>query len=152
MILSASRAPERVHRSRASNSRGYIGLLYERKAAKMLKTVIPKSMTIEHGPWFYYTASEGVSGACQPDILIHDNDFGYIIVVEIKNTWVPGAIMKLRALYCPVVAKALGRPTKPLVLVKNLTPDSPRPQPTLSFGLVANNPLIQWLGQGTIQL
>jgi hypothetical protein len=152
MILSASRAPERVHKSRASNARGYVGLLYERKAVKMLKSILPKSMSLEHNPWFYYTASEGTSGACCPDILIHDNDFDYIIVIEIKNTWVPGAIEKLRALYCPVVAKALERPTKPLVLVKNLTPDSPHPQPTLSFGLIATNPLIQWLGRGTIRL
>lgn len=152
MILSASRAPERVHKSRASNAAGYQGLLFERKTGKMLKSVLPRSMRLEHNPWFYYTASEGVRSACSPDFLIHDDDFGYIIVIEVKTTWVPGAILKLRALYCPVVSKALGRPTKPLVLVKHLTPDSPRPQSTLSFGLLARDPLIQWLGRGTIQL
>ena len=119
---------------------------------KMLKETLPKSMKLDHGPCFYYAASEGVSGACQPDVLIHDEEFGYTIVVEIKNTWVPGAILKLKALYCPVVSRALTRPTKPLVLVKNLTPDSPRPQTTLSFGLIAPNPLLQWLGRGTINL
>jgi hypothetical protein len=118
----------------------------------MLKSILPKSMSLEHNPWFYYTASEGVRSACCPDILIHDNDFGYTIVIEIKNTWVPSALPKLRSLYCPVVSRALDRPTKPLVLVKNLTPDAPRPQSTLSFGLIAPDPLIQWLGRGTIQL
>lgn len=152
VILTASRAPERVHKSRASNAAGYVGLLYERKAVKMLRAVLPRSMKLEHNSWFYYTASEGVQSACCPDVLIHDDDFGYTIVVEIKNTWVPGAILKLKALYCPVVSRALGRPTKPIVLVKNLTPDSPRPQPTLSFGLLSAEPLIQWLGRGTIQL
>lgn len=152
MILTASRAPERVHKSRASNSRGYVGLLYERSAVKMLKSVLPKTMKLEHGPWFYYTASEGASGACQPDVLIHDDDFGFTIVVEIKNTWVPGAILKLNSLYCPVVSRALSRPTKPIVLVKNLTPDSPRPQSSLTFSLLSPSPLLQWLGRGTIQL
>lgn len=152
MILSASRAPVRVHKSRASNSRGYIGLLYERKTFAMLKTVLPKSMSIEHGPWFYYEASEGTSGACQPDILIHDDEFGYTIIIEIKNTWVSGALVKLKSLYCPVVSKALSRPTKPLVLVKNLIPDAPRPQTSLSFALISPSPLLQWLGRGTIQL
>jgi hypothetical protein len=152
LIISASRAPTRVHKSRASNSRGYVGLLYERKAVKMLKDTLPKSMKLEHGPWFYYEASEGFHGACQPDALIHDDDFGYTIVVEVKNTWVPNALTKLNTLYCPVVERALGRPTKPLILVKNLTPDSPRPQPTISFALVSAQPLIQWLGRGAVQL
>ena len=151
MILSASRAPTRVHKSRASNATGYNGLLYERKAVKMLRATLPRSFTLEHNPWFYYKTPE-ISSACCPDVLIHDNDFGYTIVIEIKNTWVPTAIVKLRTLYCPVVAKALNRPTKPLVLVKHLTESSPRPQSTFSFGLVADNPLIQWLGRGAIQL
>jgi hypothetical protein len=152
MILSAKRAPERVHKSRASNAAGYVGLLYQRKAFKMLKAALPKSMSLEHEPWFYYTDSSGAYGACSPDVLIHDNEFEYTIVVEIKNTWVSTALPKLKMLYCPVVEKALGKPTKPIVLVKNLTPDSPKPQSRLSFALVSSDPLLQWLGRGNIQL
>lgn len=152
MIVEASRAPERVHRSRASNSRGYVGLLYERSAIKMLKTLFPRTIKIEHGPWFYYTTVEGFKSACQPDVLIHDDDLGFTIVVEIKNTWVPTALPKLRSLYCPVVAKALSRNTRPVVLVRHLTPEAPKPFSTLYSCLDAKDPLIQWLGRGAIQL
>src|SRR5215469_3341485 len=145
MITSASRAPDRVHKSRASNSRGYIGLKYERSVVRELARVLPRSMKIEHNPWFFYT-DDGTNGACSPDVLIHDNEFGYVIVAEVKNTWVSVALPKLNQLYCPVVAKALNRPTKPIVIVKNLIPGAPRPQASLSFALVSEEPLLQWIG------
>jgi hypothetical protein len=155
IITSASRATNRVYASRASNSRGYIGLKYERAAIAMLKSIIPQSMSLEANPWFYYKgldASGSVSGACSTDALIFDNEFDFIIVVEIKNTYIPVAIDKLNSLYCPVVAKVFGKPTKPLVLVRNLIPGSPVPKLSISSALLADIPLVQWIGTGKIRL
>lgn len=155
IVVSASRAPNKVHRSRASNSRGYIGLKYERAAIKMLRSILPKTMKLENNPWFFYEGLEDgrrVSGACSPDALIFDSEFEFIVVVEIKNTYTPAAAIKLDGLYCPVVQKVFGQPTKPLVLVKNLIPGCPLPKLTISAALVSSVPLVQWLGTGSLRL
>lgn len=151
VILSASLAPRPVSKSRASNSRGYIGLKYERSAIKMLRSVLPPSMRLENNPWFYYK-TEAMSGACSPDALIFDTAFDFIIVVEIKNTYTPAALPKLLDLYCPVVQKVFRLPTKPLVLVKNLVPGSPLPKLSLSSALMTEVPLLQWIGTGSIRI
>lgn len=151
VILYASRAPNKVHQSRASNSRGYIGLKYERAAIKMLRSVLPSSMRLENNPWFYYK-TEATSGACSPDVLIFDTEFDFIIVAEIKNTYTPAALPKLLDLYCPVVHKIFRLPTKPLVLVKNLVPGSPLPKLSLSSALMSKVPLLQWIGTGNIRI
>jgi hypothetical protein len=151
VILSASRAPDKVHQSRASNSRGYIGLKYERATIAMLRKVLPKVMKLENNPWFYYNSDFG-SGACSTDAIIFDNKLGFIIVVEIKNTYTPLAMQKLIDLYCPVVRAVFDKPVKPLVLVKNLVPGSPFPKLSLSAALDSEVPLLQWIGTGTIRL
>lgn len=151
LILSAERAPNKVHHSRASNSAGYIGLKYERSVIKMLKSILPQTMELENNVWFYYK-TETEKSACSTDVIIFDKEFGFIIVVEIKFTWTPAAIQKLKELYCPVVTKVFNLPTKPLVIVKNLIPGCPLPKFSISGALLSDNPLVQWIGTGTLRL
>lgn len=108
----------------------------------MLKSIVPQTMQVEPDAWFIY--NDGL--VCSPDILIHDNEFGFIIVVEVKYTYTPAAIEKLIGLYCPVVSRALRVPTKPLVLVKNLIPDCPPARLSISSALLSPVPLVQWIG------
>lgn len=147
VILSASRINGRIYKSRASSSKGYVGLKFQREAIKAIKNAAI-GMEVEPEPWFEYNGSF----VCSPDCLIIDVEFEFIIVVEIKYTYTPGAIEKLRELYCPVVAKVSGLPTKPLVLVKNLVPDCPIPAFSISSALLREVPLIQYLGTGKIKL
>lgn len=147
-ILRANRANKRIYQSRASNSKGYVGLKFQRAAIKAIKDAVNKEFIVEADPWFIY--NEGF--VCSPDCLIIDKECGFIVVVEIKYTYTPAAIEKLHELYCPVVSKALALPTKPLVLVKNLVPDCPIPAFSISSALLRPIPLIQYLGTGKIKL
>lgn len=145
MILSASRAADRTLKA-PSNPSAAAGLRFERSVVKALRSAAPTSagFSIEHNPWFVYRDSNLTDYACCPDILIHDIDHDYIIVVEVKLTWVPNALEKLQKVYCPVVARALESPTRPVIVVRNLTPDSPRPQPSITRALLTQNPVVQW--------
>lgn len=150
MILSASRTCARKF-VRPKNSMARSGLQFERALAKILNDTKPKGMVVEHNPWFEYTSTaESGTKICCPDILLHDSDFGFIVCIEVKRTWTPQAIIKLKTLYCPVIFKALGTPVRPLVICQNMIPESPKPQSTLSFAFLAAEPVFQWLGQGPI--
>ena len=148
LIVSASRANRRIYKSRASNSKGYVGLKFQREAIAAIKNAAPKEMNVLAEPWFVYNGEN----YCAPDCLIVDSEFHFIIVIEIKYTYTPAAIEKLKELYCPVVAKAFNLPTKPLVLVKNLIPGCPIPAFSISSALLREIPLIQYLGTGKIKL
>lgn len=117
----------------------------------MLRSILPSTMILENNPWFYYE-TETEKSACSTDALIFDMEFGFIIVVEIKNTWTPLAIQKLNGLYCPVVRKVFNKPTKPLVIVRNLIPGSPLPKLSITSALLSEVPLVQWFGSGTLKL
>jgi hypothetical protein len=85
------------------------------------------------------------------DILLYDQEFDFYIAVEVKRTWTPLAMQKLKSVYCPVVSRAHASPTKPLVICQTLTPDSPRPKPNVPFALLSDEPVMQWLGRGAIR-
>lgn len=147
MILSAQRTSPRALPISA-RSQAKLGLAYERKFIKTLKESPgrPPSVGIEHNPWMSYRDASGTTQFCCPDGLIIDSKFEFILVLEIKLTWTPEATVKLQELYCPVVARALGVPAKGLVICRNLLPDSPRPQSSLTFAAMSATPLYQWLG------
>jgi len=151
-VVSATRAPKAVHQPSRSQQPGVVlGIRYEKRLTKELNLRLKgKDFTLEHNPWFFYKLSDGTTGACSPDILLHDNELGLTWVIEVKYTWVPDAIKKLTELYCPVVELATSRITEPLVVVKRLTPDSPAPK----LGLLTPNTskLFQWPENGPIVL
>jgi hypothetical protein len=154
VILRASqiRAPKFPRQKLTTAQRA--GLVYQRKVTSALHTLAPKHIDIKPTPWFSYcdaTHGENNWAICSPDILLIDQQFEYIIVIEIKLTFTPLAFQKLHDLYCPVVAKALIWPTRPLVICKNLGLSDPLPKLTLLSALGSKEPLITWLGQGPIQ-
>ena len=151
MILSAARIqPRSLPRPKTLAARR--GLGFQRKFVKQFETNLPAGFTVESEPWFEYTDSRspGEKQICCPDLLAFDSDNGFYIVIEIKQTWTPLAIQKLRDVYCPVVRTAQGGPARPVVVAKTLIPTSPRPQSTVSFALLSDEPLIHWTGNGPI--
>lgn len=151
MILSANRISKRDV-PRPANPIARSGLSYQRKFSQALDDSTPPGYIVEREPWFEYRDSRSdKSLVCCPDLLAVDNEEGFAIVIEIKRTWVPDAIEKLRRVYCPVVSAALGLPTRPLVVCKTLLPSCPRPSPTISFALFSDDPLFHWLGRGSIE-
>lgn len=132
---------------RPSNLAAKSGLVFERKVFAELQKSFEK---VEHNPWFEYRLLNGGFGICCPDILIWDPENKFIVVIEVKQTWIPHAISKLRGLYCPIIEKALSLPTKPLVIAKNLIPESPKPMSSISLAIQNQSPLIQWRGIGPI--
>lgn len=136
--------------SRGSNNAAAInGRRYERQViAELDRWAVVNGAKLEHNPWFEYNNGSGIR-ICSPDGLLRLAS-DKIIVAEIKLTYVPEAIIKLRELYCPVVATALKCEAVPLVIVKNLIPDAPPATDRLGMALSAKMPLLQWLGHGRI--
>jgi hypothetical protein len=129
-----------------------LGLAYERKVVRALRESAPAGIFIEPNPWYEYSDEAGTH-VCSPDILIIDEGEGYGIVAEVKLNWTPLAIQKLSELYCPIMnyfSQTSGIAFKPLVITKNLTPESPRPQPRLTWAFNANVPLFHWPGLGSV--
>jgi hypothetical protein len=124
-----------------------MGLRYERRIGKELHRHIgqDKFIKIEHNPWLTYRDSFG-PGNCCPDYLVWHND--YIIIVEVKLSWVEVAVEKLNALYTPVVAAAFGLMTTPLVICRNVTSESPPASHTVSAALSSPYHLLQWPNNG----
>jgi hypothetical protein len=150
MIISATRAPK-IHRPSRSQQPGIVlGLRYERRFIKTLRETVGSKFQVEYQPWFFYVDGEGNRSACAPDILLHDDELCITYVIEVKYTWVPAALVKLKTLYCPVVSKALGCDTEPLVVVKRLTPEAPSPR--LGLLMAGTSPLFQWLESNSVVL
>lgn len=128
-------------------------MAYQRKFTRTFAAAAPKDIDVHAEPWFAYSESSLPSHvrSCCPDLIAIDKENKFVIVIEVKSTWTPLAMEKLREVYCPVVQRALGFPTKPLVVCKTLIPISPRPQPTISFSLISETPLYHWTGRGPIQ-
>lgn len=124
------------------------GVNYEKSFLKALRERVGPNFTIEHNTPFLYRHHDSVNQFCIPDILMFDQREGFIVVIEVKQTFVEGALEKLKTLYCPVVRKAYELPTTPLVVCRYLTPGSPIPSGRLSFAMSARYPLYQWIGSG----
>ncbi len=151
MILSAQQIDKRnLPRPQSLPARN--GLGYQRKFSRQFFESAPDHYSIITEPWFEYRDSRapGESLICGPDLIAFDEEYKFLIVIEVKQTWTPLALQKLRDIYCPVVSAAWRLPAKPLVACKRLNPESPRPQSTVSFALLSHEPLIHWIGQGPI--
>jgi hypothetical protein len=123
-----------------------LGLAFERKLARALPSSI-------HGQWFEFEDALGF-GYCQTDIIMPFLSKGFIAVIEVKYTLVPGAHSKLSGLYLPVVQAAFNMPAAGVVVVKNLDPRFRRGRIYTSLidaaeaALDVGYPtLLQWSGQ-----
>lgn len=129
------------------------GLSFERKVYQALKDALPsKGFLVERNPWFRYQGADKIDHFCSPDILITDLEDAYTMIVEVKLSWVPNVLDKLRDLYCPVVGRALAIPVKPLVVAKNSAPSAPNANSRLMFALMAQSPFLLWRGDSPIVL
>lgn len=124
------------------------GVNYEKSFVKALRERVGTSLKVEHNPPFVYRYHDEINKFCIPDVLLFDEEEKFIAVMEVKQTFVEGALDKLKTLYCPVVQKALGLPCTPLVVCRYLTPGSPNPASRLAYALTARYPLYQWIGSG----
>jgi len=122
-----------------------LGIRYEKKVVRALGAT--KGISLEHNPWYEYLTVEGSTGWCIPDALIQVNDLN--IVLEIKLTYTPEALEKLRNLYCPVVSLALGEAALPLVIIRNALPGI-KACLDLTEALYCPDPICQWLGRGPL--
>lgn len=145
MIFEAQQTFNREH-SRPKSPIARQGLNYQQKVFLALRAALPaKGFTIEQTPWFRYrTNTDGPDQYCEPDILITDLEDAYIIVIEVKLSWVPNALDKLKTLYCPVVSRARSIPTKPLIIAKNSAPGAPPANSRLAFALLTEQPFLLW--------
>lgn len=161
-IFAAARcAPKPVPKSRLSGPQ-MAGLAYERKVVSALAESLVASripFDLAHNPWFKFS-NGAETGYCVPDVLLSLNEGPYAdtaFVIEVKLSYVPDAIMKLKALYCPVVERAFGLRAVPVVICKHLAPNAPRALP-LFFGAIEYGELtdgfalVQWLGVSRLQL
>ena len=124
------------------------GLTYEKRAGKELERLLGVGRSLLVGPWFTYLDENLWLRYCQPDFIYADK-YGNIVVVEVKLTWVPEAIIKLRGLYGIVVQQIKCKKPRLMVLVKNLASGCPRPRP-LEFVVHTNKleVLAQWSPNG----
>lgn len=87
------------------------GIRYENSLARAL----PQA---KHGQWFEFRDQVG-SGYCQPDLLLGED--GICWILEVKYSWTIDGHRQLEGLYLPVVAKAIARPVRGLVVCRRLT-------------------------------
>lgn len=149
--LTARRSLRELHPPRPTSTAGVAGLRFERRVNRqLLKHVDGKRFAkLEHNPWFTYSDQFG-SGACCPDFILWSPEETFVVVTEVKLTWVSSAALKLQDLYMPVVSTALGVPTMPLTIVRNLTAEAPEAWHTLSEALMSDSKLLQWFDNGTM--
>lgn len=152
MIVAANRTFDRKS-ARPIGLAAREGLRFQKKVDKALRSVLTApGFTIETTPWFRYRMDDGLDYSCSPDILITDREEGFIAIVEVKLSWVPNVLEKLRRVYCPVVQEVLKLPTKPLVIAKNSSPDAPIANSRLMFALMSATPFLLWRGDSPIVL
>lgn len=127
------------------------GLAYQRKLGQALVALASKiGGQVELEPWFRFWDASG-QHKCSPDALFHFQD--KTLIIEAKLTWVPEAWDQLLKLYMPVVMLHQSHlRIYPLIICKNLTPDSLCGVETLSEAFYHKNgvPCLNWLGRGPL--
>lgn len=105
------------------------------------------------GQWWHFLDANG-EGWCQTDVLLVLSREA--IVIECKLTEVDDARKQLGRLYLPVVARALGKPTRGIVVARYLSRESDerRVVRSLSEALACAEgdyfPTLHWIGKGPI--
>ncbi len=124
------------------------GLRYERKVVRALRS---RGIHLEHNPWFEYYGR-----VYCPDILVYELSLSRIIVIEVKLTYTPMALAKLKSIYCPMVKSAtvLERyKIFPLVICKNITSNVLNDlffNDSIHTAITSHHPVYLWPGFGPI--
>ena len=152
MILQAHPIPPR-HLPRGGHTTAQLkGLRYQRALTKAFKRSLSEDVTIIPEPWYQYTrkTSRGhiECNICAPDFVLTKDLTA--IVIEVKLTFVYGAIEKLLDLYVPVITAAYPNLQRimPLVVTHTITPSAPPTITRISQALDTKRqtvPVLQWL-------
>ena len=124
------------------------GLRYENNVVKQLKLC---GFDLEHNPWFMTN-----NGPKCPDIVVYELCKNRAIVIEVKLTYTPVALVKLEAIYCPIIKSITNLDVFPLVITKNVTRVINNSSfPNFYFtsfyeALKSPHPIYQYLGRGPI--
>lgn len=97
------------------------GLAYEKKVIRALQRKFP---TLKYHQWFHFSDVNGI-GYCEPEAFVEFEDF--IFLVECKLTGGPLGHLQMANLYEPVLRHHFKKPVRRLLIVKYLTPNTPRP-------------------------
>lgn len=148
--LSARRSARALHVPKATSPAGLAGLRYEKRVRMQLQKHLAagKFLSLEHNPWFSFSDEYGAH-ACSPDFLLWPT-YEAVVIIEVKLTWVASAARKLWELYMPVVNAALDVPVAPLIICRNILPETP---PTSqSFREAVNSParILQYFDNGPL--
>lgn len=117
----------------------------------MVRALKARNFTLEHNPWFEY-----LGRVYCPDIIIYELPFNRIIVVEVKLTYTPMALAKLKGIYCPMVKSATTLEKYkifPLVICKNITPNVLNDlffNDSIHSAIESHSPIYVWPGNGPI--
>jgi hypothetical protein len=99
------------------------GLRFQRTVGAALEAKLGHNVLV--GPWFEYIDS-GIRRHCQPDFIIYRPQSGDFVVAEAKLTWNFEAYEQLWRLYVPVVRRQSGLSVSAMLIVRNLTPETPK--------------------------
>lgn len=146
-LTRAERARRQFPKPKPSNAAAKLGLRYERTVGKELErhANMGNFAKVEHNPWFTFWDEYGTANCC-PDFLLYLEQG--VVVTEVKLTWVKVALEKLVDLYCPVVSAALGVPTRPLVICRNLRPDAPPAMFSIRDAIISPTSPLLWPSTG----
>lgn len=130
-------------KQRGSNALARVGLTFERRVEKELTSHVATGhiTRVVHNPWFAFEDASG-SATCSPDFILWKG--AKLYVVEVKLTWVPEALPKLRGLYVPVLHKVFNVPIVPFVIVRHSAPGAPPPVFTLSEAMNEFGSVLLW--------
>jgi hypothetical protein len=141
--------------AQASNPAAVLGLRYERKLVRTLRST--SGLVVEHNPWFEFIDANGW-GCCSLDVLVSGPRLGPkapVLILECKLTWKPEAEEKLRGLYEPIVTLALDLPVRSirsLTVAKHLTPEAPPAAQSITEALESGLRVLHWIGTWPLPL
>lgn len=129
------------------------GMRFQRAVGAALEVKLGHQVLL--GPWFEYLDGS-VRRYCQPDFIIYRPAHADFVVAEAKLTWNFEAYEQLWRLYVPVVRQYAAKPVCTMLIVRNLTRETPKQAvfDNFSAALAAAHgaacPIFHYLGRGPL--
>lgn len=125
------------------------GLTFERRIKKELHrhAAFGNLTHLLHTPQIDYVDAQG-HGVCFPDFIFLRNN--HVVVVEIKLSWIPTALPKLKELYIPLIERLFNKAAVPLVITKRLVAAAPASAFSIREALALPSALLSWPQSGHV--
>lgn len=129
------------------------GLRFQRAVGAALEAKLGHRLL--QGPWFEYCDGH-VRRYCQPDFIIYRPESADFVVAEAKLTWNFEAYEQLWRLYVPVVRRYSAKAVSAMLIVRNLTRETPKQAvfgdftAALAAAYGAACPIFHYLGRGPV--